>query len=211
MNVAIFGGTGETGLLVIKKALAAGHRVTAFARNPAKISFQDKNLKIIKGELTDINQIEKAVIGSDVVISVLGPTGKAKGLIISTGIKNIISAMERNGVKRFIATATPSFKVPNDKFQLSFSLAIFMIKTLAKDAYNNIVATGAAVSNSQLDWTLVRIPMLSRKPKTGKLNIGYTGTDNVKVFSLSREDLADFLIKQISDKIYLKKAPILSN
>ena len=73
------------------------------------------------------------------------------------------------------------------------------------------MATGEAVSNSQLDWTLVRIPMLSRKPGTGKLNIGYTGTDNVKVFSLSREDLADFLIKQINDKNYLKKAPVISN
>ncbi|MDD4226154.1 MAG: NAD(P)H-binding protein [Mariniphaga sp.] len=211
MNLTIFGGTGETGILVIKKALEAEYRVTAFARNPAKISFQDKNLKIIKGELTDINQIENAMIGADVVISVLGPTGKTKGLNISTGIKNIISAMERNGVKRFIATATPSFKVPNDKFQFSFSLAIFMIKTLAKDAYCDIVATGEAVSNSQLDWTLVRIPTLSRKPGTGKLNIGYTGTDNVKVFSLSREDLADFLIKQINDKNYLKKAPVISN
>ncbi|HCE57022.1 NAD(P)H-binding protein [Maribellus comscasis] len=45
MNLTIFGGTAETGILVIKKALEAEYRVTAFARNPAKISFQDKILK----------------------------------------------------------------------------------------------------------------------------------------------------------------------
>tara|TARA_R110000850_G_scaffold40805_1_gene105103 strand:- start:936 stop:1571 length:636 start_codon:yes stop_codon:yes gene_type:complete len=211
MNITIFGGTGETGILVIKKALSDGHAVTAFARNPTKITFKDNNLKVIKGELTDNVQIEKAIRDSNAVISVLGPTGKTKGLTISTGIRNIISAMEKNNVKRLIATATPSFKDANDKYQFSFSFAVFMVKTMMKDVYNDIVATGTAISNSKLDWTLVRLPMLSKKPKTEKLNIGYTGTDNVKLFSLSREDLADFLVKQINDKTYIGKAPIISN
>jgi len=46
--------------------------------------------------------------------------------------------MKRNGVKRLIATATPSFKDSKDKFQFGFSFGVFMVKALLKDSYNNI-------------------------------------------------------------------------
>lgn len=211
MKVTIFGGTGATGLLVIEKALSAGHRVTAFARTPSKISIQHSNLTVIAGELIDKEKIETAVKGADAVISVLGPTGKSKGLVISNGIKNIIGAMQKHGVKRLIATATPSYKDTNDKFQFGFAFGVFMVKTLLKDTYRDIVKTGEQIAKSELDWTIVRLPMLSNNPPKEKLNIGYTGNGQIKLFSLTRTNLADFLIKQLDDETYLWKAPIVSN
>ena len=211
MNITVFGGTGETGLLLIQKALAAGHRVTAFARNPAKFSFQHDNLSIVQGNLDEPDNIDKAVSGADAVISILGPTGKTKGLLISNGLKNIIAAMEKNGVQRLIATTTPSYPDPKDRFQFGFAFGVWMVKTLLKDTYRDIVATGTVVANSKLDWTLVRLPMLSNQPASGNLNIGYTGDGKVKLFSLSRADLADFLLKQLEAKTYLRQAPVISN
>ncbi|MCA5006128.1 NAD(P)-dependent oxidoreductase [Sphingobacterium bovistauri] len=211
MNVTIFGGTGTTGLLVIQKALSAGHSVTAYARTLSKISIQHNNLTVIEGELTDIEKIKSSVKNADAVISVLGPTGKSKGLVISKGIKNIISAMQMHGVKRLIATATPSYKVSKDKFQFGFTLGVFMVKSFINDTYQDIVATGEEIAKSPLDWTIVRLPMLSNNPSKGKLNIGYTGDGQVNLFSLSRTDLADFLIQQLADKTYLRQAPVISN
>lgn len=211
MNVTIFGGTGATGLLVIQKALSAGHSVTAFARTPSKITIQHSNLSIIAGGLTDLDKIETAVKNADAIISVLGPTGKSKGLVISNGIKNIIAAMKKSGVKRLIATATPSYKDGNDKFQFGFAFGVFMVKALLKDTYQDIVETGEQIAKSQLDWTIVRLPMLSNNPSKGKLNIGYIGDGKVKLFSLTRTDLADFLTQQLDDKTYLRQAPVISN
>lgn len=211
MNITVFGGTGETGLLLIQKALAAGHRVTAFARNPTKVSFQHNNLSIVQGNLDEPQNIDKAVSGADAVISILGPTGKTQGLLISNGLKNIIATMEKNGVQRLIATTTPSYPGPKDRFQFGFAFGVWMVKTLLKDTYQDIVATGTAVANSKLDWTLVRLPMLSNQPASGNLNIGYTGDGKVKLFSLSRADLADFLLKQLEAKTYLRQAPVISN
>ena len=57
MNITVFGGTGETGLLLVQKALSTGHRVTAFARNPAKFSFQHDNLSIVQGNLDEPENI----------------------------------------------------------------------------------------------------------------------------------------------------------
>lgn len=211
MNITIFGGTGTTGLLVTAKALRDGHTVTLFARTPSKITIEHNGLKIVKGELTDLNKIEEALDGADAVISVLGPSPKTKGLIIADGIKNIIKAMKNKGIKRLIATATPSFKDKNDRFQIGFAFGVFMVKTLIKDSYKNIVLTGKYISESGLDWTIVRLPMLSNNPSTGKLNIGYTGDGKVNLFSLTREDLANFLIQQLEDKLYIGKAPVISN
>lgn len=210
-KVTIFGGTGATGQLVIQKALSAGYSVNAYARTPSKISIQHPNLSIAEGDLTDIDKIEASVTGADAVISLLGPSGKSKGLVISSGIKNIINAMQKVGVKRLIATATPSYKDGNDKFQFGFAFGIFMVKVLLKDTYQDIVETGEQISKSQLDWTIVRLPMLSNSSSRSKLNIGYTGDGKVKLFSLTRTDLADFLIQQLDDKTYLRQAPVISN
>jgi hypothetical protein len=211
MNVTIFGGSGPTGLLVIQKALFAGHRVTTFARTPSKISIQHNNLLILKGELTDSDNIEAVLIDADAVISVLGPGAKTKKLVIADGTKNIIAAMEKLGIKRLIASATPSYKDAEDKFQLGFAFGVFMIKTMLNGSYQNIVETCKIIANSKLEWTIVRLPMLSNKPPSGKLSIGFTGDGHVKLFSLSRADLADFLIQQLEDKTYLRQAPVISN
>lgn len=211
MNITVFGGTGDTGLLLIQKALAEGHRVTVFARNLAKIPFQHDKLSTFQGDLDEPENIDKAVKGADVVISILGPSGKTKGLVISNGLKNIMAAMKENGVQRLIATSTPSYPDSKDRYQFGFAFGIWMVKTLLKDTYQDIVATGTAITSSTLDWTLVRLPMLSNQPASRNLNIGYTGDGKVKLFSLSRAGLADFLLTQLEDKTYLHQAPVISN
>jgi hypothetical protein len=211
MNITIFGGTGTTGLLLIEKALKTGHTVTAYARTPSKISIQHGNLKTVKGELTEPGKIEEAISSADAVISVLGPSQKTKGLVIADGVKSIVEAMKKNGVKRLIATATPSFKDSNDKFQLGFAFGVFMVKTFLKDSYNNLVLTGKYISESGLDWTIIRLPMLSNNPASGKIKAGYPGDGTVSLFSLSRADLAGFLLQQLDDKEWLHKSPVISN
>lgn len=52
MKIAIFGGTGPTGQLVVREALAAGHDVVAFARNPGKLEVADARLRVVEGQLT---------------------------------------------------------------------------------------------------------------------------------------------------------------
>lgn len=211
MNISIFGGTGATGLLLIEKALQSGHAVTAFARSPSKIAIQHPNLKIVKGQLAEAYKIEEAVKNTDAVISVLGPKRNTKGHVVSDGIKNMVDAMRKNNVRRLIATATPSFKDSSDRYQFGFSFATLMIKLLMKDSHNNIVLTGKHIAESDLDWTIVRVPMLADRPTSGKINVGYPGDGTVSSRSLSRADLADFLLQQLHDKKWLRKSPVISN
>src|SRR4051812_18786228 len=74
MNLTVFGATGGIGRHVVSQALDAGHHVTAYARNPAKLNLTHPNLTVIAGELSDRAAVGRAVAGADAVISALGPS-----------------------------------------------------------------------------------------------------------------------------------------
>lgn len=211
MNIIVFGGTGATGLLVVEKALAAGHRVTVYARNPAKMTFQHANLTVVAGELTDQGKIDQVVQGAEAVISLLGPMGASKELVIANGVQHILAAMRKHGVQRLVATVSSSYRDARDQFQFWFDAGVVMLQLLASSILEDIETTGKLITQSGLDWTLVRLPKLGDKPATGRVAIGYTGDGRVRFFSLSRADLADFLLRQLDDKTLLHQAPVISN
>lgn len=211
MKVLIFGATGVSGKLVTDKALAVGHDVTVYVRNPGKVSAAGPRLTIIEGELTDTVAIATAVTGQDAVVSLLGPAGKSTGMPYSSAMREIIRAMQRAGVRRLIATATPAAADPKDRFSLSFRLAIGMIKRFAGTAYEDLAAVGRVIRQSELEWTIVRLPWLTSKPSDRPVAAGYVGDPGIKLFFLSRERLADFLIGQLTDRRWVRQAPVISN
>lgn len=211
MKVLIFGATGPSGKLTTDKALQAGHDVTVYVRNLDKVSATSLRLKIIEGKLNDAATIAAAVAGQDAVISLLGPTGRSAGMPYSTGMREIIRAMKASGVSRLIATATPAVADPNDKFSLSFQLALGMIKRLAGTTYEDFAAMGRLIRESNLEWTIVRLPWLTSKPNERPVVAGYVGDPRIKLFFLSRECLADFLIGQLTDTRWIRLAPAISN
>lgn len=211
MKITIFGATGLTGQLVIEKALAAGHEVTAFARNPRKFTARSDKLRVVTGTLADAAGIESAVAGADAVVSLLGPSGKSAGTPVTDGTRLIVAAMVKHGVKRLVATATPSAHDASDGSSWSFSLAVRLIKLFVGSAYEEIVGTAKVVRESALDWTLVRLPMLTSKPAPRAAKAGYVGDPGIHLFSLSRAALADFLLAQVEDETWRRKSPVVSN
>ncbi|HEX5658675.1 MAG TPA: NAD(P)H-binding protein [Polyangiales bacterium] len=211
MNITIFGATGTAGLLVTRKALDDGHEVTVYARNPSKLNMRSDRLTIVQGELADHAAIAASIAGREAVLSVLGPRPGAAGSPVTAGTRSIVSAMQAHGVRRLIATSTPSWGDPNDRPSFSFSLAVRAIRTLQRAAYDDVVGAAAVVHQSALDWTLVRLPMLTNKPGVPPALAGYVGSPGLRLFWLSRDVMADFLVGQLADRSWIQKAPLLSN
>ena len=69
--------------------------------------------------------------------------------------------------------------------------------------------TVALVRASDLDWTVVRAPRLTDLPRTGKVQATHVGKG--MGMQLTRADFADFMLQQLRDETYLRKAPALSN
>ena len=210
LKIAVFGASGDTGKQIVEQALAAGYDVVAYVRNPSKLNISNEHLTVIQGELSDAALIETAIKGTDAVLSALGPRGGSKNKPLTQGMQNIIAAMKNQGVRRLIITSTLSAKDPKDKPDFRTRAMVNLVKTTMHEAYEDIVNVAETVRASDLDWTIVRLALLNNKPKSGKVKAGYVGTGEVGT-QISRADIADFMLKQISDTKYLREAPAISN
>ena len=112
MRLAIFGPTGGTGRRLVERAIAEGHDVTAFARNPSKVTARHERLRIVVGDAFGATSVREAVDGNEAVICVLGFRTPSNPLhprrpghphgVYSAGAENIVAAMKEHGLRRFV-------------------------------------------------------------------------------------------------------------
>ena len=209
MKIAIFGGTGRTGLLLVEQALEQGYQVVALAREPAKLTFQHDALKVVHGDVKDPASVATVVNGVDAVISVLGPTSNAASYEVSLGMENILKAMNQYAVKRIIMSAGAGVGDPDDKPGFVNKLINVLLKATAKNVYEDMMKTVAILRSSDRDWTVVRVPMLTDGPKTGKFKVGLVGKGMGS--RISRADLASYLLNQTRATEQVRRAPVISD
>jgi len=210
VRIVVFGATGGTGKQLVEQALATGYEVVVYARNRSKLNVSHEHLTVIQGELSDAALIETAVKDAGAVLSALGPRGGSKNKPLTQGMQNIIAAMKKHGISRLIVTSTLSAKDSKDKPDFKTKALVNLVKTTMHAAYEDIVDSAETVRTSDLEWTIVRLAAPNNKPKSGKVKVGYVGTGEVGM-SISRADIADFMLKQIENTKYLREAPVISN
>jgi uncharacterized protein YbjT (DUF2867 family) len=203
MRLLVFGASGKTGREVVRQALARGFIVTAFVRDTARLQLAHGNLRLVKGELSDPKAIAKAIAGHTGVISTLGVgTPLTHDPVVIDGIRTIARASEHASVERLVYM---SFIGVHD----SRDAAGFLLKRLAATVLRQEVADHelkeAAVSDCFVDWTIVRPPKLTN----GRLTAAYRVGEDIRARSplpmMSRADVADFLLRQLSDAAFIRK------
>jgi len=206
MKLVIFGSTGSIGHQLVVQALEQGHTVTAFARNPANMEIEHANLTVVQGDALDSASVEKAVDGQDAVLCSLG--AGANGTIRSEGTRNIVRAMEKAGVSRFICLST--LGVGNSRANLNFFWKHIMFGLLLRRAYADHATQEDHVTESRLDWTIVRPGAFTDGNRTGVYRHGFPSTDKTIKGKISRADVADLMLEQLTDRTYLHETPGLS-
>lgn len=206
MRLLIFGATGGTGRYLVSQGLEQGCQVTAFVRDPGTLATKHPNLTIVKGNLSDHNNITNALKGVKAVISVLGnDTRKAlfkPSNIISHSLPNIISAMQQGRVERLLFVS--SFGV-NAKM---FWPEKLLLRTLLRNLFTDLPVQEQLIKTSGLNWTIVRPARLTNGPKTGECR---SGDIYIQPFtSISRADVAAFLLKEAVSSEYQRQVVTIS-
>ena len=211
-TVALFGATGPTGRHLIEEALKQGYALSVYARDASKLAAFAGRIDIVVGDLQDQHAIAKCVQGAEAVISALGPNGlKTQGdKPVMRGLANIMAAMKHAGVRRLIQISTAAYRDPKDGFALTTRASALVFRLNARKGYEDIQATGELIANSDLDWTLVRIPNLQDGPATGGVAVGWYGKTPLGM-KLSRGNLAKFLVDQVTDRQFVRAAPGIAN
>ncbi|MGB3637188.1 MAG: SDR family oxidoreductase [Rivularia sp. (in: cyanobacteria)] len=208
MKLVIFGSTGSVGNQVVEQALEQGHTVTAFVRNPNKLNLQHPDLNIFTGDVMNPALVEEAVIGHDAAICILGSGKKLSGNVRSQGTKNIIQALEKAGIKRFICQST--LGAGDSWSNLNFYWKYIMFGFILRKVFADHQIQEKYVQQSDLDWTIIRPAAFVEGTRTGKYRHGFPSSDRTSSLTISRPDVADFILKQLNDNTYCGKAASLS-
>ncbi len=206
MKLLIIGATGGTGRALVEQALAQGHVVTAFARKPLKITTSHDRLTVAKGNVLDYNSLDQAVQGKDAVLSALGHKRLfIKTTILSEGTRNIIKAMQIHHVKRLICET--SLGIGESRWRMGLYYTLFVIPFITFFYFRDKERQERYIKQSSLDWIIVRPGQLTNGRKRGTyrhdLNIG----SMLLTVRISRVDVADFMLKQLTNDSYLRKTP----
>ncbi|MGB3312620.1 MAG: SDR family oxidoreductase [Nodosilinea sp.] len=208
MKLIIFGATGTVGRQVVEQALDQGHQVTAFARRPARLDIQHPRLRRVQGDVLDLAAVKQAIQGQEVVVCVLGSGKQLSGTVRSEGTRQIIQAMEETGVRRLICQST--LGAGDSWGNLNFYWKYVMFGLILRNVFADHEKQEDYVRQSQLDWTIVRPGAFLDGDRTGKYRHGFPGTDTSSQLKISRADIADFILKQLTDNTYLRQTPSLS-
>ena len=207
MKITIFGSTGSIGLHLVRQALDSGYSVTAFVRDPLKLNIKHSNLKMVQGDVLDLQSVENAIENQDAVLCSLG-AGILNSTVRSIGTKNIIIAMEKKGVRRFICQTT--LGVGDSWDNLNFYWKYIMFSGLLRLVYADHAGQEKYVKQSHLNWTIVRPGAFTDGDHTGEYRHGFSGTDKTLQLKISRADVADYMLKQLTDETNLHMTPGLS-
>ena len=137
--------------------------VTAFARDPMRVDIKHVNLRVAQGDVMDPAPVERAIQDHDAVLCSLG-AGR-KGTVRSEGTRNIIHAMEKAGVRRFICQST--LGVGDSRDNLNFFWKYIMFGLLLRPIYADHVSQENHVKKSHLAWTVVPPGAFTDGERTG--------------------------------------------
>ena len=208
MKLIVFGATGSVGIQLVKQALQQGQNVTAFTRSPEKLkSLPLSNLSIFKGDILNSKDVENAVQNHDAVLCAIGDGNK--GRVRAAGTKNIITAMQRQRIKRLICQTT--LGLGDSRGNLNFAWKYVFFGMLLKKAFQDHQLQEQYLVDSNLDFTIVRPSAFTDGEITRNYKIGFDGKYKKLTLKISRADVADFMLQQLGSNDYLKSTVSISN
>ena len=192
----VFGATGQTGQHFVSLALGQGHKVRAVARTPGRLALAHPDLDVHFGLLPDVAHLDDLVAGADFVVSMLGDASLQRDRMVNTEfVRQLIPAMRRQGVARFLYQAGGLSRVPGQPL----SPPLWAIrKTLARSydgqhRDNEAVMTYLAEEAGDISWVVHRAGIGSNGPSKGVLH--RSGRTSIATF----RDCADYNLRTVMD------------
>ena len=205
MNILVLGAAGQAGRHVVGQAVAAGHRVTALARDPSKLSMSAPNLVPIAADAGDAGALGRSLDGQDAVVCVMGnPTSRQRNPGLVAAMAGLVSLMEVSGPSRLVYLST--ILVPESRHRAGRLAATLAPLIIGNDIADH-VDKEEAITASKLDWTIVRPTKLSNGAPTGRYLAGTDVTATKPLGMVSRSDLAGFMLGELLENRFVREKP----
>jgi putative NADH-flavin reductase len=204
MKLLIVGATGGTGRQLIKQGLEAGHEITVFARKPGKVKLKHPRLRLVQGNVMQMESLEEAVTGQDAVLSALGHKRFIiKTSILSKGTKNLMEVMKTKGVPRFLCIT--SLGINDSRYRMGLYYTLFTIPVILYFYFRDKSRQEKLIRESGLAWTIIRPGQLTNGRKRSSYRLGAGLGHYILTKMISRADVADFMLKEVVANRYINQ------
>ena len=206
-TIAVLGGGGRTGTYLVSELLNQGFHIKLLLRNPDTFTLQHPGITIMQGDATDPQAILALTENCQAIISTIGQR-QGEPLVASNATENILGAMTMRGIQRYILVAGINVDTPFDKKGAQTMMATEWMKTTFPIIHADRQKAYAILSESPVNWTLVRVPMIAFEPSKGAIIVS---VEDCKGSVISAADIATFLVAQLADDTYNRQAPFIAN
>lgn len=206
-TVALIGATGKAGEYIIQHLLINSYAIKALIRKPELFTFSHPLLQIVPGDAKDAGTVDLLIRDCSVVISTLGQK-PGEQLISALAAGHVISAMNNHGVNRYIFLAGLNLDVPGDKKSEANQAKTAWMKQNYPEAVADKQAAYELLAKSNIDFTMIRLPMIEQTDERRKLAVDLHDCPGEVI---STTDLAEFIVPQINEEQYIRKAPFVAS
>ena len=207
MKVVVIGAGGPLGLAVLRRSIVENHTVTAIARRPDSFEKID-GVTSAAGDVLNLAFLEAALTDQDCVICVLGtPWSRKATTLLSEGTRNIMEAMKRNDVRRLVCVT--GIGAGDSRGHGGWLYDHIIQPFLLNEIYRDKTRQEAVIRASDRQWVIVRPAQLTNGPATGRYRVA-TDLTGVVAKTISRADVAEFLVRQLVSDEYLGMTPVLT-
>ena len=206
MQVTILGATGRIGSLAMTEGLARGHDLILLSRRPL-IEPSSERVAVIIGDVADPDALRRAVTGSAAVIAALGPRTNTSEdeLALELGMRNLVAAMEAQGVTRLVALSGAAVDVPGDAKPVIDRVASRIVRLAARHVVGAKQREFDVFAASAVAWTALRPPIV-----TDGAPRGYRLSERLSPGArVTRADVAAAMVAQLDDDSFLRRAPFV--
>lgn len=211
MKIALLGSTGFVGKVLLHKALEDNYEIRTLVRSPEKLAEYKDRVEYVTGTMFDAAAILSAITGTEAVLSTISMQQPKPGdtQLYEKAMGDIVTAMKSVGIKRIIHIGGAVHSGgENENWNLSRRFLRAFLSLAGKPILEAKRLEWEVLKKSDLEWTLVRPPRIMRSTRKGTLH-----ADEKRLSSLAVDvdDLADFMIQQITSREWIGKAPLVSS
>jgi len=206
-TIAVIGGTGKAGQYLVRELIKNGYKIKLLLRNPEKFPTESPLVEKVQGDVRNFESVHSLINGCDAVISTLGQS-KGELPVFSVAAQNITRAMNSLNIQRYLVVTGLTLDTPHDKKSFGTKLQSKIMRICFPAIIANKQKEYEIISESALDWTIIRLPFIELTESTGEIKISLTDCPGKKI---SSTDLANFLINQLTDDKFIRKAPFVAN
>jgi putative NADH-flavin reductase len=209
MRLALFGATGRAGGAILRESSAAGHDVRVLARSPGALGQAGPPVTAIAGDVRDTAAAGRAIDGADAVVSAVGGTQPGNLAVLEQGTASILAAMRRYGVRRLIVIQGFHLPFSGDPQNAGADAMRSMLRLWNRHLSTDTYRMAEVLRQSDLDWTLIRMPRLSAGPlgegyRTGLLSLGPWS-------SVTTGQVSHFALTCLVSGGFVREAPMIAS